>query len=69
MKEKHINKYNRQRIRYFKKSNSSLIVCGVVVLFCALAFAIYDFLLMPTINLKGSRYVEVGYKSTYVRCV
>ena len=66
MKEKHINKYNRQCIRYFKKNNSSLIVCGVVVLFCALAFAIYDFLLMPTINLKGSRYVEVGYKSTYV---
>ena len=66
MKEKHINKYNRQCIRHFKKSNSSLIVCGVVVLLCALAFAIYDFLLMPTINLKGSRYVEVGYKSTYV---
>ena len=66
MEEEHINKYNRQFIRYFKKSNSSLIVWGSIVLLCAIAFAIYDFLLLPTINLKGSRYVEVAYKSEYV---
>lgn len=63
--EMRVNKYNKRIINLFKKK-SNLYIWGLIFFLMILAFCIYNFLLMPTIKLKGSRYVEIGYKEEYV---
>lgn len=65
MDEKRVIKYNRRYIRYLD-NDKMFFWLGVLVFFIfVLGFSIYNFILMPTINLKGSRYVELGYKEDY----
>lgn len=65
MEENRISKYSKSFIRTFKKKNSSFFCWALIFFLVILAFSIYNFLLMPSINLKGSRHVEIGYMEKY----
>ena len=65
MEENKISKYSKSFVRTFKKKNSSFFCWALIFFLVILAFSIYNFLLMPSINLKGSRHVEIGYMEKY----
>lgn len=60
-----VNKYSRQAVRSFKNKRKllvDLLIFGVLII---LAIGIYNFLLLPNIRLKGSRFVELDYLEEY----
>lgn len=65
MKEKDIKKYNKSIVRFFKKNRYSISIWLFIVFLIGVAFFMYNNLLMPTISLKGSRNVKLGYKEEY----
>lgn len=66
MGENKISKYSKNTVRNFKKKNSSFFTWTCLFVFLIIvAFSIYNFLLLPSINLKGSRHVEIGYMEEY----
>lgn len=65
MEEKKINKYNKHMIRRFKRNNAIFVGLSVFLGIVLVVF-IYNFLLLPSISLNGSRYIEIGYKDEYV---
>lgn len=65
MEEKNIKKYSKSFVRFFKKNKYSVYVWMFIVVLIGLAFFMYNNLLMPTITLKGSKNVKLGYKEEY----
>ena len=65
MEEKKINKYNKHMIRRFKRNNAIFVGLSVFLGIVLVVF-IYNFLLLPSISLNGSSYIEIGYKDEYV---
>ena len=64
MEESRINKYNRRKLSFFKKKNNVIFLVLFILLF-VVAVGIYNFLLLPNIRLKGSRFVEIDYLEEY----
>ena len=65
MEEKRINKYNKHMIKKFR--NNRVFFIGIsIFLGIVLLGGIYNFLLLPSISLKGTRYIEIGYKDEYI---
>ena len=58
-----IKKYNQHYIQIFKnkKVDNRIFYGGLFLLLVFLGFCIYNFLLLPTISLKGSRYQELSF--------
>ncbi len=64
---RNISKY-RKNIAYMVKNKEVLknrVIWSLIILLFISTLAIYNFLLMPTINLKGSRFIEIGYNEQY----
>ena len=60
-----INKYNKRFLSIFKEKKKYpwyLLTCFCLII---VAFCIYNFLLLPNIRLKGSRFIEIDYLSEY----
>lgn len=60
-----INKYNRRFLSVFKNKKSNLVFLGVLMVLLICSICIYNFLLLPNIRLKGSRYIELNYMEEY----
>ena len=66
MEEKKINKYNKHMIRRFKRNNAIFVGLSVFLGIVLVVF-IYNFLLLPSISLNASRYIEIGYKDEGIK--
>ncbi len=64
MKEKSVNKYNK-RFLSILKNKLNLLFITIFALLIIVALVIYNFILLPSIRLKGSRYIEIDYLSEY----